>query len=330
MSVISISIIESTQQIISGVPRSISLSSNIPATIFYTLNGLDPDINSLVYTGVINLPTNNSSVTLKILATNGIDSSAIISKIYAPSTLGLRKPHDTVIGLTAGVGTPDLFPFGDNGPLNFTTYGKSGGITVDAPDIPNAISDGYDGTATNTSAGGMDKPAINYEFVYSTRNNLGETGNGIGSLPGKITILVPKSSIPQESSKASDKFFNPRAMVIYQDAREQPYDDVSQLNRSYFSLQNTERSRDGSLITNTAFDSSSVTGTFLRSHYNKKDNTITYYYRDSDSGRWIISIEPFHPKNDNIGALYRVCFSAKSAGSQYVFSWIPFMSRRLI
>lgn len=329
MSVISISITESTQQIISGVPKSISLSTNIPSTIFYTLDGINPDLTSSVYVGPINLPTNNSSVVLKIYATNGADSSAIISKFYAPSTLGARHPHDTVIGLTSGIGVPDLFPYGDNAPLNPVKYGKPGGITVDSPDVPN-ISDGYDGTATGSSASGTDKSLSAYQFIYSTANSIGEMGHGIGTLPGKTILKVPKNLNQPESSDASSKFFNPRAMVIYQDSRNASYDDVPQLNRGHFSLQNLERSRDGSLLMNTGFDSSSVTGTFLRQHFNPKDNTITYYYRDSDSGRWIISVEPFAPKNNNIGALYRIIFSNRNNGSSHVFKWIPFMSRRLI
>lgn len=329
MSVISISITESTQQILSGVPKNVSLSTNVPSTIFYTLDGTDPDATSSVYVGTINLPTNNPSVTLKILASNGVNSSAIISKLYAASSMGLRKPHDTVIGLTPGIGVPDLFPYGDNGPLNPIRYGKTGGITVDAPDVPN-ISDGYNGTATMTSASGTDKPLSSYEFVYSTANSKGETGHGIGTLPGTATIVVPATGEQQESSKTNDKFFNPKAMVIYQDSRNAPYNDLPQINRGYFSLQNLERSRNGALLMNTAFDSSSVTGSFLRQHFNPKDNTITYYYRDSDSGRWIISVEPFAPKNDNIGALYRIIFSARSNGSSHVFKWIPFMSRKLI
>lgn len=329
MSVISVTIAESSQQILSGIPKNVSLSVSIPSVIFYTLDGTDPNLTSTVYLEAISLPTNNSSVILKIFATNGTDSSAIITKNYAPSTLGSRKPHDTVIGLTPGIGTPDLFPYGDNAPLNPIRYGKSGGITVDAPDVVN-IPDGYDGTGTRTYSNGTDQPLSSYEFVYSTANSKGEIGHGIGTLPANSIIRVPEINNQPESSKTSDKFFNPKAMVIYQDSRDASYDDVPQLNRGHFSLQNLERSRNGSLLMNTAFDSSSVTGTFLRQHFNPKDNTITYYYRDSDSGRWIISVEPFSPRSNNIGALYKIVFSSKSNGSGFVYKWIPFMSRKLI
>lgn len=329
MTVISISITESTQQIISGIPRTITVSTNIPATIFYTLDGKDPTTDSSIYIGPVTLPTNNSSVTFKVFATNGLNSSPIIDKFYAPTITNDRRPHDTVIGLTSGPGVQDTFPFGDNGPLNPVTYGNTGGIVVDNPSIPN-IPDGYDGTATGTYADGTDLPLTSYQFIYSTSNSLGETGRGIGTLPSITTILVPKPMSPSSSSKASDKFFNPKAMVIYQDSREMPYDDVSQLNRGIFSLQNAERSRNGALLLNTAFDSSSPTGSFLRSHYNQRENTITYYYRDSDTGRWIISVEPYQPKNSNIGSLYKMVLPSRQQGIGFVWKWIPFMSRKLI
>lgn len=330
MAVISIVINESNQQIISGIPKTVSISVNIPSTIFYTLDGTTPDSTSSVYIGPISLPTNNSSVMLQIYATNGVDFSPVVSRVYAPSIVELRKPHDTVIGLTPETNSINLFPYGSNTPNIPVRYGKAGGITVDAPDVPN-IPDGYDGTATNTHSNGTDQPLSSYKFRYSERNNKGESGHGIGTLPGNVTTIRVPENIPiPESSNVSDRFFNPRAMVIYQDSRNPPYDNIPQFNRAHFSLQNLERSRDGALLLNNANDSSSVTGNFLRQQFNPKDNTITYYYRDSDSGRWIISVEPFVPKNSNIGALYKITFSGREKGSHQVFKWIPFMSRKLI
>lgn len=325
MAVISITITESTQQIISGIPKNISLSTNIPTTIFYTLDGTEPSTSSALYIGPITLPTNNSSVTLKLLATNGVDSAAL-TRTFGPSTGDARQPRDTVIGLPVGIGAKDNYPFGDNSQLNPVRYGRTGGITVDAPDIPN-IPDGYDGTATGTFANGTDLPLTGYKFLYSETNNKGEFRHGVGTLPANTTIRVPPETSPQSSSKASSKFFNPRAMVIYQDSRNPPYDEVSQLNRAYFSLQRPDTTRDGALLLNTGFDGSTITGSFLKSHYNPTANTITYYYRDSDTNRWIISVEPYLPKNENIGALNQILFGR---GSSKIFYWIPFMSRRLI
>lgn len=326
MAVISISITESSDQVVAGIPKIVSLETNIPATIFYTLDGSDPTTSSSVYVGPVTLPTDIPTVVFKFYATNGTDSSVIITKTYSPSFVGDRRPHSTVTGLTPGIGRPDPFPFGDNGPFNTAKYGNAGGITVDAAGVTN-IPDGYDGSGN--TANGTDLPITSYQFVYSTTNAIGEMGHGIGTFPGKTTIIVPTPTSPSSSSKTSDKFFNPRAMVIYQDSREPTYDDVPMLNRASFSLQDLERDKNGSLLMNTAFDSSTPSGSFLRQHYNPKDNTTTYYYRDSDTGRWIISVEPFSPRNSNIGALYNVVFTAQP-GSQFIFKWIPFMSRKLI
>lgn len=330
MTVISISIIESTQQIISGIPKSLTLSTNIVASIFYTFDGTIPTTDSFIYTGSVTLPTNTSSVIFSAFATDGIDSSAVITKTYSPSVLGARFPHDTVLDLgAAGPSAPDNFPFGGFSPTIPTPYGKSGGINISDPALP-IISDGYDGAGN--SAGGTNLPLSSYTNIYSTTDSEGQTGRGIGTLPAQVTIKIPIPTSPSSSSNMSDKFFNPKAMVIYQDSREPPIDDVTQLNHQFFSLSDIERSRNGGILLNTAFDSSASTGSFLRSHFNPRDNTITYHYRDKDTNQWIISKEPFSPRNSSAGALHTMVFSrsTESSGVGYFYKWVPFMSRKLI
>lgn len=325
MTVISVTIIESIQQIIAGIPQTLTFAVNIPATIFYTLDGSTPNTSSSIYVEAITLPTNFPSINLKLFATDGVDSSNVISKIYAPTTSLARMPHDTVIGLSVnGPDQQSIFPFGDFSPDLPLAYGKSGGLVVDDSNVIN-IPDGYDGAGGISN--GTDLPLSSYSFIYSTANAEGETGNGIGTLPAKITIKVPEPGSPSTSSTLGDKFFNPKAMVIYQDSRNASYDNVPQLNRAYFSLQNPERDCNGSLLLNSAFDSSTITGNFLRSQYNPRDNTINYYYRDKATNQWIISKEVFTPRNPNLGALYQVVFSRNSSK---VFKWIPFASRKLI
>ena len=330
MAIISISIVESDLQTVAGMPKSVSLSTNIPSNIFYTLDGTTPSLDSSIYISAITIPTNYSSVTLKIFATNGSDSSAIITKLYGPNTSTIRMAHDTVIGLNTNPNSSagNNFPFGDLSPRLNVSYGKSGGLTVDDPSIEN-IPDGYDGTATGTVSNGTDQELIDYEIRYSDANALGEIGKGLGTLPAKTTIVVPPPRSPSTSTSSHSKLFNPRAMVIYQNSSDET--DISQLNRASFSLQNIEVLRNGSVILNTAFDSSSITGSFVKSFHNTKDNTVTYYYRDSDTNQWIISTEPYTPRNSELGALYKMVLPSRSVkGSQFVFRWIPFMSHRLI
>jgi hypothetical protein len=327
MAVITITITESSQQIVSGIPKSVTLATNIPASIFYTLDGTTPTMMSPLYVQPIALPTNNPGVTLKLFATNGVDISDVISEKYAPDITQLRYPHDTVIGLTSS-SLVDRYPFGDQRPNTNVGYGSTGGLTVDAFDVPN-IPDGYDGTGTGTRSNGTDLPKSSYDFVYSETNRRGERGHGIGTLPGKVSIFKPPVTPPSTSSSTSDKMFNPRAMVIHQDYRNPPTDpNISYLNREFFSLQNPERSREGHLFQNRGIDSNGVSGSLIRSHFNAQNNTITYYYRDSDTGRWIISVEAAG-MNPKLSSLASMVFSSRSDGAGYVYKWIPFASRRL-
>lgn len=320
--VISITFTESSVEIISGIPRTVTLSTNVPATIFYTLDGTTPTESSSVYTAPITLPTSNPSVTLKVYATNGTDTSAIISEKYGPDISDVKYPRDTVTSTTPSPSQMDMFPFGDNS-VTPAVYGGPGGIIVDSPTIDN-IPDGYDGNGGRSN--GTDKALSNYDFIYST----GQGGRGIGTLT-KVTIQVPQPVSPSTSSTLDKAFFNPRAMVIYQDARDTPYDpNIVNLNRGFFSLQRTNVAKNGSPIMNSAFDSNCVTGSFLRSHYNPRDHTMTYYYRDSDTNQWIISKQPYRPSNANIGRYDKIILSSRDKGVGMFFQWIPFLYRRLI
>ena len=82
MAVISIIINESDEQIIDGIPRFVSVSTNISSSIFYTLDGSDPTLMSDQYLEPILLSSNASKVILKVFATNGVDSSPIVEEQY--------------------------------------------------------------------------------------------------------------------------------------------------------------------------------------------------------------------------------------------------------
>jgi hypothetical protein len=72
-------------------------------------------------------------------------------------------------------------------------------------------------------------------------------------------------------------------------------------------------------------------GSFLRAHFNARENTYTFYYRDSLTNRWIISKEPYVAKDPMAGALYNVVFPRRdnNNGIGKIFKWIPF-SRRVL
>lgn len=70
MAVISISITESSEQIVSGIPKFVNISTNIPSTIFYTIDGSTPTLFSNIYTEAIFLPIDKPTATLKVFASN--------------------------------------------------------------------------------------------------------------------------------------------------------------------------------------------------------------------------------------------------------------------
>jgi len=326
MAVISITITASEEQVVSGIPRNIALSSNITSTIFYTLNGEDPTILSDIYITPILIPNSTLSITLKVLATNGTDYSPIITEIYQTNILdNARLAHSTTDQPTGSQADP-LYPFGTDESQPVGMFVNTAGITVDNSILPtysNAFNaDGYPAAFTNEPY-----TIENYSIIYSTKNAQGQQGPGIGTLPGNVTIDVPASP-PQESDQFSN-MFDPRALVIFQDFSKENPEDPPIINRQFFTLDNPERSRDGNAFYTTAMDAPAATGSFLRSHYNPRDGTITYYYLDTSTNRWIISKTPYKPTGTWDGNLAGVVSGGKSNGSHYVYEWVPFQRRVL-
>jgi hypothetical protein len=331
MATISITISESTLYKVAGIPVSIVLTANIPSTIFFTLDGTDPDTSSPVAIGPIQMPMDEGTVILKAFATDGLNTSPIITNIYGTTTVGNRAPHATVFGLNqTSIGA--TYPFGSQDPGDDRTYGNTGGTTVDSPLIP-GIPDGYDGEGNGTHSNETDLPLTSYEFVFSEANRLGETGKGIGTLPADVTVVIPPPLVPGSVASGSpdvnSPFFNAKALVIFDDARDVPYDPtLPRTNRPNFSLEDVTRARYGAQLFTPALDGPPPRGTQLKPQYNPRDNTIKYYYFDSDTNRWIISIVPYSPRDPNMGDFSRIVFG-RDRGVGAVYQWRLFGYRTL-
>lgn len=329
MAVISITITQSTEQTIADFPKSVSISTNIPATIFYTLDGTDPNLFSTIYTGPIFLPLDQLSLTLKVLATNGTDYSPIISETYVTNILGnTRLPHSATT-VPAGENIPGLYPFGTapSQPQGEYLNPADAGITVDNPALP-AEPTGFNGQGQPNAFTNEPYNIENYSIVYSTTNYLNEYGKGIGNLPGKVTVPVPPEQ-PEETSQFSSTF-DPRAFVIFQDFEKENPDDPPVINRQYFTLQDPNNTRDGNSYFTSGLDSPPVNGSFIKSFYNPRDNTMTYYYLDTWSNRWIISKTPYQPTGNFDGNLAGIKFSGRNTkGVGFVFEWLTFTRRVL-
>lgn len=327
MPVISVSITESEEQIVTGIPKSISISANIPSTIFYTLDGTNPNLYSTIYTGTIFLPTDSLSVILKVLATDGVDYSVVVTETYSSNIINnTRMPH-AATDAPAGSRLDNLYPFGTNDIPPTTTYLSTGdaGITVNNTDLPSTPT-GYDGFGSETGYTNNPYNTENYNIVYPTRDSLGQTKPGVGTLPGNVKI-EQEPVIPEVTSQFT-KTFDPRAFVIFQDFDQENPEDPSQVNRQFFSLEDPSKSRDGNSYYTSGLDAPPVSGSFLRAHYNPRDNTITHYYLDTWTNKWIISKAPFKPTGTFDGNMAGLALS-RNRGNGLVFEWIPFTRRVL-
>lgn len=329
MTVISLTITESRDQVISGIPRSISVSANIPSTIFYTLDGSTPTVLSSVYVAPILTPENVSSLIFSVFATNGVDTSAVITKTYQTDILNnARIAHAATTNLGNAQQINSQFPFGQNAPNPNFQYlnNANAGITVFDPTKP-ATPTAFDASGNPTSF--TNQPITTYKLIYSESDKEGVTGPGIGNLPSVTDVLGKNAPLEytQEESHRSDKTFNARALVIYQDASLENPNDPPMINRQSFTLQDSEVVKDGVFFFTNSEELGAPSGSLLRSYYNERDNTITNYFFDSQVNRWIISKYPYVPKDPNATNLSQMISSPKIGNK--VFLWYEFPRRVL-
>lgn len=326
MAVISITVVESSEQVVSGIPRFITITTNISSVIFYTLNGSTPDINSTMYVGPIQMPTDKITIALSIFATNGTDSSPVITHTYDTNILnqGARTSHSGTNALPNSTqGLQDPYPFGSPPIMPGQVFlgAAEAGFTTDNPLLPSTPTgfDAYGNPAGFTNEPLIGIPTKTQPLVYSPGDAENQTGPGIGTLP-RSTIQQPVP--PPEQANLSDKLFDPRALVIFQDFTKpnDPSLPVT-INRQFYEESNQSTDKQGAQYFNSV-DTQTPRGAFLRQHYNPTDQTLTYYYFNSQNNRWIISKTAYTPA-PKAGNYYNLVFG-RDKGAGFVFQWVPF------
>ena len=286
MSVVTLTFTGSEEEIVSGIPKFMTIESNIPATIHFTLDGTIPIVDSPIYIDTFEMPDGVNSVTLSAF---GIDSDGY----SGPILIQLFAPDVTRIDVTRHVG--------------------SEGLVVDRfADLTN-IEDGFFG---DVPVRFIDKPLIDLDVIHSKKGLLG-IAEGT-----QIEILNPDPSdtpfpfddnFTSFSTTKEAQFFNPFAKTIIIDDRED--NEVNITNRPWGSMRTMSRSFDGQMEIRGS-DSTYVSGGFVKAFYDAKRKVMVSYYFDHNQTRWVKSIQALPSNIPNVAGF-------NQSGPPLIFKWLP-------
>jgi len=302
MAVISISATELGSQLIAGIPMLVSLETNVPATIFYTLDGSVPTTLSSVYIEPILLPT-TSTVRLRARAISGSDTG------YFDITYSTDTSNMVIARRLEGYGA---------------------GIVVDAYNVEDVLNDGYSpdihGNVVIPSRP-SDYELQDLEIKYS-RTGIGGEGPGTLLMMGipPVEQLEEASAVDWTPTTPNDNnaFFNPKSLYIIIDGRDGYEDQIVSphviVNRPWAGTRNSIKYLQGKEM----FEPQPyISGGHVRTHYNYDEGIAVSYYFDHNETRWIKSIQSFDPTTvPNVG-------SRRQTGGPLVFKWI-FNKRSMI
>jgi len=290
MAVLTITAVGLGPQLVAGIPQLVSLETNLPAIIYFTLDGSEPTTYSPVYLRAVQLPI-LIHVHLRALAISGLDRGTLnITFAASPNIIHQIR-----------------------GPI------------VDAYGVPEVIIDGY-GLDTEHPVGdfeypvthavrGSDIPLKDLDIKYS---RTGFDGEGPGTL---ISVGFPQDLGQRESAvdaRASSPnhnnvYFNPRSLFIVIDGRD-GYQDQSVfiINRPMGGTMDEVKYLGGKSFYE---PSPYISGSLVRQFYNYEKGIGVFYYFDHNECRWIKSIQKMEEKlPPNIGV--------RRGGPPLVFAWI--------
>ena len=281
----------SENQLISGIPEYVDIQSSRTALYFYTLDGTDPNLDSLIAVDRIYLPTSGSSVTLKLIAYDEYDDdtgsdhySDIITLNYY-TNLDIK---DSRVLINEGI---DVYGYGEEKKNNLSvdSNGDSSRETSKNLEDLDIVTSEYD------SKGLPNPDRSSYDFI-------------------RFPVLI-KFSREKESDSLDNIYFNPKAKVIRIDGSTQDaYNSqvVRFINRGYNSIEPVKISS----YENPLKKSNLITGNLVRYAYNPSTGIIVFYYFDSKDSRWVISTQKTDKKTfdfSKVGPSTRL--------GKYVFRW---------
>jgi hypothetical protein len=297
MAIITISALELGPELVAGIPRYIAFETNIPATIYYTVDGTEPTVLSNVYVDPILLPDNSCSIHLAAMAISGVDLGYLSLSFGANQTFITRSRR---------------------------VEGYGAGIVVDAYGKEWVVFDGYSLNSSDEAvvpARFSDYELDQLEIKYSRTgaNGLGEgTMPEIGPVPEEVREEYSPIGIESSSPSNHNVYFDPKALYIVIDGRvADGYVDqaVYPINRPYGGTMNPAKYLSGQIMYSQA---PFISGGLVRSFVNYNTGIMISYYYDNCDGRWIKSIQKF-TKNDTVPDQIG---SRRQFGPPLVFKWI--------
>lgn len=275
----------SENQLISGIPEYLSLSSNTPSIFLYTFDGSTPDIeSSLVAIDKIYMPSSDGYITVNIVAYSEGETSEMIILEFATS-LDIASSR-LLIDEGIAVLSHDSIP---------TT----------------SLSTDYQGNEVRST----DKDLNDLDIKTSEYDSLGIPNPERTTYDFiKFPVSISFKRDPEVDS-LDNVYFNPKASLIRIDgSTREAYDAqvVRFVNRSYGSIEAGKNSQ----YENPLKKSNLITGNLVRYAYNPSTGIIVFYYFDSKSSRWIISKQKTDKKTFDFSGN-----PGRSRLGKYVFRW---------
>lgn len=260
-------------EMMAGIPEFVKITTNISAIIYYTLDGSLPTSFSTQYSDPIKMPTDVGSITLSAVAyyTDGYGNlvpSQVLTKTYAQDTMR-QGEHIRPLNFQ---GLVYMYPGGKNIPFWYDAVGEAT-VFID-----------------------ISKEQLLKQIKVSDRNSDGskrDDGEYFVVEKADFTETVSRNDDPvsKYADPNLDEKFDPNALVIVVDGREQRNMSAPAIiNGPHMSLRDPKKNFGGVDFISTA-GSNNVSGSLTKYHYNREKGIIVFYYRDSNTGRSVKSIQ---------------------------------------
>lgn len=259
----------SDEEIIDGIPKTLTISTNEPATIYYTLDGGTPSLLSTVYTEPLELATDENSVTVSAIAytVDGYQNlypSAILSNVYAPDGVAIDRTRWIDFE-----GVLYSYPGGLDIPLYYDEDGHAS-VTVDFP---------------------LDQVEV-FESKYDYLGNPVDDPDAVELIDPDETATLTDNDIPAYWSPNGADTYYPNAKYIVIDHRDSADDPtIDLINGPFMTLRDRKKYWSGADYFRRGSENY-ISGKIAKLHYDRTKNLMVAYYFDSSECRWIKSIGP--------------------------------------